>query len=184
MKKEPILKKGVALIAAPMLNNDFFRKSVIYITRHDDASSLGFILNRQLKLYMGMFFPQIKETIPIYQGGPVDTDTLFFIHNIPSLLPGSIQIDESAYWGGDFETLKNLLSSGEAKGENVRFFLGYTGWDAGQLDDEVKEKNWLIESTPLNPITHFNENMWSEYLCGGDVPEITWDNAPEDIQMN
>ena len=184
MSKETLLKKGVALIASPSLKYDFFRKSVIYLTRYDSVSALGFILNRPLKLYISMFFPQIKYTMPIYQGGPVDNDTLFFIHNIPHLLPDSIKIDDHNYWGGDFEKLKDLLSNGEAKEENARFFLGYTGWEKNQLDIEIAEKSWLIEPKPISPITHTNENMWSEYLCGGDVPEIIWDNAPDDIQMN
>lgn len=176
--------KGHALIASPKLKDDPFRKSVVYLTQYDVKSAVGFVMNRPTKLLLGQFFPQVKNVIRLYSGGPVENDLLYFIHDIPHLLPGSIPISGGVYWGGQFDTLLELLALGTARADNVRFFLGYSGWGAGQLDEEINEKYWFAEPFRGNPVTADRADMWTEMLCGGATADIIWDNAPDDLELN
>jgi putative transcriptional regulator len=72
--------------------------------------------------------PEINASFKIYNG-PVEQDNLYFIHNIPELIPNSIEISNGIYWGGDFESTKALINNGKINKNNIRFFLGYTGWE-------------------------------------------------------
>ena len=117
------INKGYALIASPKLKDDPFRRSVIYLTQCDSRSAVGFIMNRPTKLLLGQFFPQVKQAVRLYSGGPVESGMLYFIHDIPHLLPESIPIRGGVFWGGQFETLLELLAQGDVSPANVRFFL-------------------------------------------------------------
>lgn len=177
--------KGYALIASPKLKDDPFRRSVVYLTQCDSRSAVGFIMNRPTKLLLGQFFPQVKQAVRLYSGGPVENGMLYFIHDIPHILPESIPIRGGVFWGGQFETLLELLAQGDVSPANVRFFLGYAGWGEGQLDEEINGKYWFAEPFRGNPVTADRSDMWTEMLCG-DVAtaDIIRDNAPDDIELN
>ena len=133
--------KGKLLIAEPsILNDDSFNRSIILLTEHNEESSVGFILNIPLNYTIRDLIPEINCSFKIYQGGPVEQDNLYFIHKIPELIPGSTQVSEEIYWGGNFEALKNLLQQKEIKNTEIRFFLGYSGWAKVQLEKEVINK--------------------------------------------
>lgn len=179
------ISKGHALIASPKLKDDPFRKSVVYLTQYDSKAAVGFIMNRPTELLLGQFFPQVKQAVRLYSGGPVENGMLYFIHDIPRLLPGSIPIRGGVFWGGQFETLLELLVRGDVPPANVRFFLGYAGWGEGQLDEEINEKYWFAEPFRGNPVTDGRSDMWTEMLCG-DVNSagMIRDIAPDDIELN
>jgi putative transcriptional regulator len=88
--------------------------------------------------------PEINASFKIYNGGPVEQDNLYFIHNIPELIPNSIEISNGIYWGGDFESTKALINNGKIKKNNIRFFLGYTGWEENQLQLEMISNSWIV----------------------------------------
>ena len=137
--------KGKLLIAEPsILNDDSFNRSIILLTEHNEESSVGFILNKPLNYTIRDLIPEINCSFKIYQGGPVEQDNLYFIHKIPELIPGSTQVSEEIYWGGNFEALKNLLQQKEIKNTEIRFFLGYSGWAKVQLEKEVINKSWFV----------------------------------------
>lgn len=179
------ISKGHALIASPKLKDDPFRKSVVYLTQYDSKAAVGFIMNRPTELLLGQFFPQVKQAVRLYSGGPVGNGMLYFIHDIPRLLPGSIPIRGGVFWGGQFETLLELLVRGDVPLANVRFFLGYAGWGEGQLDEEINEKYWFAEPFRGNPVTDGRSDMWTEMLCGDvDAAGMIRDIAPDDIELN
>ena len=102
--------KGKLLIAEPsILNDDSFNRSIILLTEHNEESSIGFILNKPLNYTIKDLIPEINCSFKIYQGGPVEQDNLYFIHKIPELIPDSMPVSDKIYWGGNFESLKNLL---------------------------------------------------------------------------
>lgn len=181
------LKKGHLLIAEPSIIGDLsFNRSVILLADHNDEGSVGFIINKPLKYTINDLVPEIDATFKIYNGGPVEQDNLYFIHNIPELIPNSIEISNGIYWGGDFESTRDLINQGKVNKNNIRFFLGYTGWDANQLEKEMSSNSWIISKNIYeNKIigkstTHF----WKEKIMelGGDY--LIWSNAPENPLLN
>lgn len=180
-------KKGHLLIAEPSLTGDIsFNRSVVLLADYNNDGSVGFILNKPLGYTIHDLVPEINSSFKIYNGGPVEQDNLYFIHNIPELIPNSIEISNGIYWGGDFESTKDLINEGKINKNNIRFFLGYTGWEAHQLDDELQSNSWIISENSYKnkiiakPTIHF----WKEKIreLGGEY--LLWSNAPEDPNLN
>jgi putative transcriptional regulator len=180
-------KKGHLLIAEPSTIGDLsFNRSVILLADHNDEGSVGFILNKPLGYTIHDLIPEITGNFKIYNGGPVEQDNLYFIHNIPELIPDSIEISNGIYWGGDFESTKELINKGLIKKNNIRFFLGYTGWEAQQLDDELEENSWIVTENSYDNkiIGKSSTSFWKEKIMelGGEY--LIWSNAPENPTLN
>lgn len=180
-------QKGNLLIAEPSIIGDLsFNRSVILLADHNSEGSVGFILNKPLGYTINDLIPEINANFKIYNGGPVEQDNLYFIHNVPELITNSIEISNGIYWGGDFELTKELINEGKIKKNNIRFFLGYTGWDSHQLEHELEENAWIVSENSYKnkiigkPTTHF----WKEKIMelGGDY--LIWSNAPENPVLN
>jgi len=181
------LKKGQLLIAEPSIIGDLsFNRSVILLADHNDEGSVGFIINKPLKYTINDLVPDVEATFKIYNGGPVEQDNLYFIHNIPELIPNSVEISSGIFWGGDFELTRNLINDGQIKKDNIRFFLGYTGWEAKQLENEMQSNSWILaENLYENKIIgKSTTDFWKEKILelGGDY--IIWSNAPENPLLN
>ena len=178
--------KGKLLIAEPsILNDSSFNRSIILITEHSENNSVGFIFNKPLNFTINDLLPEINADFTIYQGGPVEQDNLYFVHQVPELIPDSIEVNNGIYWGGNFETLKNLLNNNLLQKNDIRFFLGYSGWEKNQLIDEINTKSWFISENDSEDI--FAENdmfLWRKKLIqkGGDYK--LWANAPSDVTLN
>jgi putative transcriptional regulator len=181
------LKKGLLLIAEPSIIGDLsFNRSVILLADHNQEGSVGFIINKPLKYTINDLVPDVEANFKIYNGGPVEQDNLYFIHNIPHLITNSVEISNGIFWGGDFELTKNLINTGQVKKDNIRFFLGYTGWEAQQLENEMKSNSWILsENLYENKIIgKSTAEFWKEKILelGGDY--IIWSNAPENPMLN
>lgn len=180
-------KKGNLLIAEPSTLGDFsFNRSVILLAEHNDEGSVGFILNKPLNYTINDLVPEIEASFEVYNGGPVEQDNLYFIHNVPEIIPSSIEIANGIYWGGDFETTKSLINSGEISRKNIRFFLGYSGWDKTQLENELKENSWIIveNSQKSKLLSKSSQHFWKEKIdeLGGEY--VLFSNAPSDPMLN
>jgi putative transcriptional regulator len=181
------LKKGQLLIAEPSIIGDLsFNRSVILLADHNKEGSVGFILNKPLKYRIKDLLPEIESKFKIYNGGPVEQDNLYFIHNVPNLIPKSIEISNGIFWGGDFELTKDLINNGTITKKNIRFFLGYTGWDADQLENEMESNSWILtKNSYQNKILgKSSEHFWKEKILelGGEY--LIWSNAPENPILN
>ncbi len=181
------LDKGHLLIAEPSIIGDLsFHRAVILLADHSNEGSVGFIMNKPLPFYIGDLLPGITAKFRVYNGGPVEQDNLYFIHNIPDLVPNSIEISNGIFWGGDFELIKQLINSGKIEKQNIRFFLGYTGWDAQQLEREMLANAWIVtQNSYKNKIlSKPTAQFWKEKIKeqGGDY--LVWSNAPEDPRQN
>lgn len=178
--------KGSLLIAEPsILNDDSFNRSIILLTEHNEKSSVGFILNRPLKFTLGDIIPEIDCSFVIYQGGPVEQDNLYFVHKIPELIPDSIEVSKDIYWGGNFNSLKDLLSENKVKSTDIRFFLGYSGWGTHQLEDELHNNSWFVSENDFENIFSVdNETLWKNKLMQKGGEYKIWANAPSDIHLN
>nr|WP_315199431.1 YqgE/AlgH family protein [uncultured Flavobacterium sp.] len=181
------LKKGYLLIAEPSIIGDLsFNRSVILLADHNQDGSVGFIMNKPLKYTINDLIPEINASFKIFNGGPVEQDNLYFIHNIPDLIPNSIEISNGIYWGGDFDSTKDLINNGKIKKENIRFFLGYTGWEENQLENEMKANSWIITKNNYENkiIGKSTVHFWKEQIMelGGEY--LIWSNAPENPYLN
>ena len=177
---------GILLIADPFLKDPHFMRTVIFICEHQEDGSFGFVLNKQFEqtldeLMMGFEgFP-----IPIYYGGPVQMDTIHFLHQYPEQVPGGHEVVKGIYWGGDFEKLSEMVKNHKVDFNKVRFFIGYSGWSNGQLSNELKEKTWLTVASTRDLIFHQQpDNIWKDSLkhLGGDYELMI--NFPIDPQLN
>ena len=180
-------KKGNLLVAEPSITGDLsFNRSVVLLADHNEEGSVGFILNKPLGYSIHDLIPEIKASFKIYNGGPIEQDNLYFIHNIPQLIPNSIEISSGIYWGGDFESTKDLINEGKISRNNIRFFLGYSGWDAEQLLNELESNSWIISENGLRNkiIGKSSADFWKEKIMeqGGDY--LIWSNAPENPIYN
>ncbi len=179
--------KGHLLIAEPSIIGDVsFNRSVVLLADHTDDGSIGFIMNKPLEYSLSDLVPEIEVPHKIYNGGPVEQDNLYFIHKVPKLIPNSIEISSGIYWGGDFSEVQKLINSGKIVTNEIRFFLGYSGWDAQQLYDELKANSWVIvENTYKKHIIEKKyDTFWKEKMIelGGDY--LIWCNAPENPAYN
>jgi putative transcriptional regulator len=181
------LQKGQLLIAEPSIIGDLsFNRSVILLADHNEEGSVGFILNKPLKYTIKDVLPEIETKFKIYNGGPVEQDNLYFIHNVPHLIPNSIEISNGIFWGGNFELTKDLINQGLIKKKNIRFFLGYTGWDSEQLENEMQSNSWILSKNIYKKdiLGKSSAHFWKEKILelGGDY--LIWSNAPENPILN
>jgi putative transcriptional regulator len=181
------IEKGHLLIAEPSMVGDIsFHRSVILLADHNKNGSVGFIINKPLKYTLNDLIPEIKATFKIYNGGPVEQDNLYFIHNIPELIPNSIEISNGIYWGGEYETTKELINSGKITKNNIRFFLGYTGWEEDQLAAEMEESSWILAKNNYQNkiIGKSASHFWKKQIMelGGNYQ--IWSNLPENPALN
>ena len=179
-------KRGRLLIAEPsILNDDSFNRSIILLTEHNINNTIGFILNKPLSFTVNDLIPEINCPFTVYQGGPVEQDNLYFVHKAPDLIPDSVEVDNGIYWGGNFDSLKDLLNNHEIKNSEIRFFLGYSGWDADQLAEELKTDSWFVSNNDYpNIFATDNTTIWKNKLLQKGGKYRIWANAPGDIQLN
>ena len=116
-------ERGTLLVSEPsIIGDDSFSRSVVLLTEFNKEGVVGFILNKPLDCTLDQLIPEISLKLEVYQGGPVETDNLYFLHNIPNLIPGSHLIEDGIYWGGDFHAVSQLLNSGVITGQEIKFF--------------------------------------------------------------
>jgi len=158
--------EGSLIIAHPLLNDGFFNRSVICITSDNSEGSFGFILNFKTQFKLRDVRPQVKNgNFPIYEGGPVAKDQLFFLHTLGHNVTDSLHIKDNIYFGGDFQEILHMIEHGKVKQDEVRFFVGYSGWDAGQLNKEMNAKQWLVGDNSTNDAFLINySELWKTKL--------------------
>ncbi len=179
--------KGLLLVAEPSIIGDVsFNRSVVLLAEYNESGSVGFILNKPLQYKLRDFVPEINSKLPVFNGGPVEQANLYFIHCIPEIIPDSIEISNGIYWGGDFSAIIDLLKDDKLNKNQIRFFLGYSGWESEQLEQELEVNSWVVVPNNYNNsiIGKTNINFWKEKMIefGGDY--ILWSNAPENPSFN
>lgn len=179
-------KQGHILIAEPFLAGTYFNRSIIILTSYGEKGAVGFILNKKVDYPVEDLFVNFPEfDSEIHIGGPVCTDSIYFIHTLGDVIPGSILIKDNLFWGGDFEALKLQIKLGLVNQHQVRFFLGYSGWDAGQLEEEINENSWLVADVSQKDLMSVNEDeMWAQSVKAIGGKYSMWENFPENPSLN
>lgn len=180
-------KKGDLLISEPFLPDPNFERTVIYICEHNEEGSFGFVLNKPSELKFDEIFEEVNNfRVTLYIGGPVQHDTLHFIHRASDVIEGGVQIKESLCWGGNFEQLKVLISTKQIEEKNFRFFIGYSGWGAGQLQEELDANSWIVlpNATENQIFDVAPEKLWREILKDMGGKFKMYSNYPTDPRLN
>lgn len=178
-------ERGRILISEPLLNDSYFKRSVVYLTEYSANGSVGFVLNKPIDLSPNEVvkdFP--KFNTPIYVGGPVAKDTIHYLHTVSDLIPNSVHVQGNIYWGGDFEKVKELISEGMITPDQIRFFLGYSGWSPNQLDEEIKNNAWLVSELEASKVMAPDRDLWEKVLQELGNKYKIWTNCPENPAFN
>jgi len=178
--------KGKFLLSEPFLHDPQFRRTVVLLGEHTIEGSVGFILNRLLNIKTSEVVPDLLvEDFPVFYGGPVEPNTLHYIHTAGELITGAQEIFDGIYWGGDIEMVNDLMERKIIKPEEFRFFLGYSGWEAGQLEGEIADKAWWVVKGNREAV--FSDDLdalWGNLVktLGKDFAHLA--NSPEDLLWN
>jgi putative transcriptional regulator len=177
---------GILLISDPFLKDPNFMRTVVFLCEHKEEGSFGFVLNRKYENTLAELIPELEGyPVPVYYGGPVQMDTVHFLHQYPDEIPGGVEVLKGIYWGGDFDIVVKMIRGNSIDTDKIRFFIGYSGWSGGQLSDELSEKSWLTAKATRKLIFHKkHEEVWKDSLkqLGGDYEMMI--NFPIDPQLN
>ena len=189
IKKDAMNKitSGTLLIAEPFLKDPSFARSAVIICKYSKGDgAFGFTLTRFLNVTLDDIVKNTKDLLlPIHHGGPVQTDTLHYLHQYPQHFDDAVHVAGDIYWGGDFEKLKFLIRNNMIDTDKIKFFLGYSGWDAGQLEEEIKEDTWIISKADAKLVFETPaEEVWNTSLTqlGGKYRMMV--HFPTDPQLN
>lgn len=180
-------QKGDFLVSEPYLPDPNFERTVVYLCEHDENGTFGFVLNKPTESSFGDVVKEVPDMeVALYLGGPVQQNTLHFLHKRPDLLKGGKKVSEGIYWGGDFDELLEVINTGQFSEGDFKFFAGYSGWDKDQLNEELKVKSWIVYKRASQDLLFEvdSENLWKEVLhnLGGKFKLIA--NYPIDPRLN
>ncbi len=178
--------KGKCLISEPFSPDSYFGRSVVLITEHNSTKgTLGFVLNKPVKIPIKELFPDFPDfSAQCFIGGPVNPETIHFLHIRPDLIPDSTLIADNIYWGGNFELLKDLIQAGSILPREIKFYLGYSGWAPEQLIQEIDEKYWIVSDISAKQIMSADKNSWKDILISLGQSYELWANSPANPGMN
>jgi len=180
-------KTGSLLISEPFMTDPNFKRSVVLLAEHTEDGAIGYVLNQRSDFYLKDLIPDFADaTFPVYVGGPVANDTLHFIHRCNDKMNSGAEIGEGIYWGGNFETLKLLIETEQIAENEILFFVGYSGWDVKQLENELEQNSWLVSNKYNTDLlfSHEEENLWKDIVLGLGPKYAHIINFPENPLWN
>lgn len=182
-----LFKLGDLLIADPsIIGDETFHRAAVFISAIHENSPMGFIINKPFDFPLSDVLPEINnDKFPLYFGGPVDNDLLFVLHNSPAFGANSQPVNQEIYFSAEIEKVLIALKEGILNQNNCRFFLGYSGWTSGQLEQEIKQKNWLTYSLKTKNIFQLDTlNLWRNTMKNKGNNYQLWANAPDNPGHN
>jgi putative transcriptional regulator len=180
-------RKGKLLIAEPFLRGIYFERSVVLLAEHSKSGSMGFVVNKVTTQLLNDYFTSIvlPQRVPIYLGGPVSMNRLFYIHTCGNLIPGSMPIGNGLFFDGDLDILLRYLSNDKDIASCARFFIGYSGWEQGQLHSEILTNSWLVgNASPEQILQAPGQTLWRQSLERLGEKYKAWANFPVNPRLN
>ena len=178
---------GRLLVSEPFMMDPNFKRSVILLTEYSLEGAMGFILNHPEEVLLDDILPDIAYSeIPVFTGGPVGNNTLHFIHRCPEKIKDGIEVADGLYWGGNFKKVKELIVNYQLKQDEIKFFIGYSGWTPKQLDNEIKQDSWIV-TDKFNTDLIFTQNeqeLWRKVVTGLGRRYAHIANFPENPELN
>lgn len=158
------LQPGNIIISTASLDETNFEKVAVIITEYNEKGAMGYVFNQLFPRK----FNELEEfkysvAVSLYNGGPVQTDMLYFMHRRPDLIANGEQVAGNVYMGGDFKKAVELLNNGQLSTDDVRLFIGYCGWDVNELEEEIKEGSWQLTTAAVDLVfSNSVESIWNE----------------------
>lgn len=178
--------RGRMLVSGPYLPDPYFRRTVVLLCEHNEEGSFGFVLNRHMELDVNDLMenmPPVSARVSI--GGPVQSGELYYLHTLGPHVSGSKEVVDGVFMGGDYDQLRSILRTDPKLAKHVRFFVGYSGWELGQLEKELEQRSWLITHADKRRIMNTKiEDLWADTLRGMGKEYAPLANFPEDPALN
>ena len=183
------LRRGSILISVPLSGSVYFDRTVILLIEHNEKGSFGIMLNKSLPIALRDIFKNIekrrKRSINLYNGGPLEIDNLFAVHTYGNLIKGSSHIIDELYFGGFSSELLQSIKNDTLDENLIRFYLGYTGWSAGQLESELKKSMWVVGQFDEKLLFHSDdEKCWKMAVETLEKPYSSWFNIVKQPFLN
>ncbi len=186
MSNKSKVKNGTVLLSEPFSDSGFFHRTAVLMCDVHPKGALGFCLNKPLDMQIGELvrdFPVFDSEV--YCGGPVSNDTLYFLHNLGDLLEGSEKVCDGVYWGGNFKELKVFIENEMITPDRIRFFVGYSGWEPGQLEEEMEDGHWILADMDANYLFKSNpHDLWQKIMKNKGNPFHVIAEIPDSISWN
>ncbi len=178
-------EKGKILIAAPMSRDKFFRRSIVLIGSNQADGAVGFVLNNYVSVSLSKLLDRdINFDANVSLGGPVARNRLDYIHCLGDKIPDSKHLVDNIFWGGNFDVVVEFMNTGILKKNQIKFFIGHSGWSKGQLDNEIANDLWLVYNAKSDTVLEKDTNYWRNTLRRMGKQYSTWLNLPIDPQLN
>lgn len=176
---------GTLLLAEPFMQEPLFGRSVILICHHDEQGSFGLILNKPAE---NPFSEEDQDhplvRFPFFSGGPVESNSMFYIHNLATL-PEAVPIKDGIFWQGDYQALLEAIEENNFRPDNGRIMVGYAGWSEGQLEMELDREDWMVYNGSISGILALEANqMWKKLLEKMGPYYRMLSNFPVDPSLN
>lgn len=169
---------GALLYATPFLFEPHLKHVVVLITEHNELDTTGFVINKMLGLKVNqVILDKISLDVNVYLGGPVGQDELYYIHKKGEKVPGSRLIRDGFSWGGKFDVIKRMIDNGEMVADDIRFLIGYTGWAAHQLEDELNDDAWVKMNDKLS-YSWQHADAWEKKMLSLGGRYALWSGFP------
>jgi len=186
-ENQELPEAGNVLLSEPFMDDPYFGRKVVLLCEHNEEGSFGFVLNNYIDIDLNEVMddlPSLKARISV--GGPVKNSNLYYIHTRADI-PDSVPVVDGVYMGGDFDLIKSMIQRGELPGSQIRFFIGYSGWSAKQLDEEILSHSWFVSKAGQGDIMRTdedNETFWKRLISGMGQGYDHIANAPSDPSLN
>ena len=180
-------KPGEILLSEPTMGDLHFGRAAVLLIDHSDAEgTFGIIMNKPLIMRLNELVDTFNDfDAPVYLGGPVAENKIFFMHTLGDLIPESCKIIDGLYWGGDAGVLNTLIGQGIANKNNTRFFLGYSGWEAGQLVSELERNSWVVCKAGAKTLLNTPpDQLWNTLVGRMGQEYALWNRFPKNPENN
>ncbi len=173
---------GMFLVARRALDGTHFGQSVVYLIDHGEDGTLGLIVNRQSDISLSEALPEIEDkpatAHALYYGGPVGLPMIFMLVRSESATEGMAHVVDNVYISADRRVLDEILAAKKSASE-VRFYIGHSGWTAGQLDFELERDSWHVVAADTDAIfSNETDSLWNRLIERLEPRGIQVDNGP------
>ncbi|MDE2957263.1 MAG: YqgE/AlgH family protein [Bacteroidota bacterium] len=178
-------KVGDFLVAAPVLRDENFFRSVVLLCVEEEEGAVGLVINRPLDIDVSHFISDMRGKSQLHFGGPVKKDVVSYLHRHGDRVRSALPVMPGVFFSGRFEDIQTLIRDEEASYTDCRFFAGFSSWGPGQLDSEISEGSWFVTRAVRELVFSARaQDLWSAVLrrMGGEYAMLA--NFPLDPSLN
>lgn len=182
-------RNGLLLVSEPSLDEPHFNHSIVMLIDYGrNEDSLGIVINRSTPFTLDKAIDGVNPNIhiPIFAGGPVGLDRLIYLHTLGPAFHDTKEISPGLFLGGDLNEVLDYVNSGYETEGIIRFFIGYSGWSAGQLDGEINNGSWAV-ANPIQPrqlLSLSDNSLWHEVVRSMGNEFKDWRYSPQYPNLN